>query len=256
MRPRGRRPRPPGRAARAPPRPGPSTAHTPSAQRQPSAPGGRGDRRGGDRRDGAADRHRRAVGADQQARPAGEVPLHQARQQHVAQRAADHGQRGAGQEEPEGAGDGAQHQPGGHGQRGAGQHVRVAEAGRQRRAGEPDGGEADHRHRRDQAGQPAGETQPLLDLLEHRADAVDRRPQVQPGEDDRDRRSAAGPRRPGRGAWLGGAVTLGMVLRAGRRSTARAHVSARRSDAAVSGRHRAARHTAPLQQRASPWQRR
>jgi hypothetical protein len=53
------------------------------------------------------------------------------------------------------------------------------------RAGEAEGGEAEHRHRRDQPGQPAGDAQAVLDLLQHRADAVDRRPQVEPGEDDR-----------------------------------------------------------------------
>ena len=66
----------------------------------------------------------------------------------------------------------------------AAQHVRVAEAGGQPGAGETDRGEAEHRHGGDQAGQPARDAQAVLDLLQHRADARDRRPQVQAGEDD------------------------------------------------------------------------
>ena len=114
--------------------------------------------------------------------------------------------------------DGADHQAGRHGDQRPAEHVRVAEAGGQSRAGEADGGEAEHRHRGDQAGQPAGDAQAVLDLLQHRADAGDRRPQVQAGQDDRDADQQQPP--PvvcgcGRCGLRGGAGHPGMVLHAG-----------------------------------------
>ncbi|MET3801454.1 vacuolar-type H+-ATPase subunit H [Clavibacter michiganensis] len=145
-----------------------------------------GDRRGDERRDARADRQHHGGERGERPDPAGEVLLHERRQEHVAEAHARERQDRAGAEDDHGVGSGAQQVPDDHGDEAHHDGELEAEAARDRGREQAEQREADGRQGAEDADRDGVERDVAADLVDDRREHGDGRAEVEGDQHDAD----------------------------------------------------------------------